>query len=321
VTEGSALGGSAGVHYAPRVPDAVLLSCHGTISDLSDLPAFLANIRRGRPAPEELVHEVRRRYELIGGSPLMAISRAQAAALEARLSIPVRVAGRLWHPYPAEILRELASLGATRVLSLPLAPQSVAVYNAAVAEAAREVPGVTIVEAPAWCLEPALIDAFVGAIDDGLRACAASWGEPLAPSAVPIVLSAHSLPVRVIAAGDAYEADFRAMAAVVSARLTARGHRVEVAFQSQGASSERWLGPDLPELFGTLAAAGYDAVFVAPIGFLAEHVETLFDLDVEAASLAKERGLSRFGRAPTVSERARLIDALEAVARAALGGG
>lgn len=301
------------------VTDAVLLSCHGTITDLADLPSFLGNIRRGRPAPPELVAEVRRRYELIGGSPLMAISQAQADALARRLGLEVRVAGRLWHPYPGAVLQQLAALGATRVLSLPLAPQSVAVYNAAVEEAARALPGLEIVSAPPWGLEPALIDAFVETIDQGLAGCASAWGGPIAADATPIVLSAHSLPVRVIQSGDAYEADFRAMAAQVAARLSFRGHPVEIAFQSQGASNERWLGPDLPELFSTLAARGHDRVFVAPIGFLAEHVETLFDLDVEAARLARERGLQHFGRAPTVSDRALLIDALEAVARRALG--
>ncbi|NUP14493.1 MAG: ferrochelatase [Polyangiaceae bacterium] len=302
---------------APVNRDAVLLSCHGTVTDMRDVPAFLSNIRRGRPAPDELVHEVIRRYETIGGSPLMSGSRAQAAALEARLGVPVRVAGRLWHPYPDEVLRELVSSGATRVLSLPLAPQSVAVYHAAVDEAAPRAGAPALVHAPAWGLEPALIDAFVETIDEALGAAGAA---SCSPNASPIVLSAHSLPVRVIEQGDSYERDFRAMAEVIAERFRSRGHRVEIAFQSQGASQERWLGPDLAEVFGMLAEAGFDTVVVAPIGFLAEHIETLYDLDVEAPTIARNKGLSRFVRAKTVADRPRFVDALEAVARRALAG-
>lgn len=301
---------------------AVLLSCHGTVTDTADIPAFLSNIRRGRPAPTDLVEEVTRRYELIGGSPLMQGSNAQAAALEARLGMPVRVAGRLWHPYPDVLLRELAALGARRVLSLPLAPQSVAVYNAAVvAAAASSVPDVQIVESPPYGLEPALIDAFVETIDEGLKRSFAQSGVDafVDAGAIPIVLTAHSLPLRVVQGGDTYESEFRAMAQQVADRMRERGHPVEIAFQSQGASNEPWLGPDLGATFAKLGSGGYVRALVAPIGFVAEHVETLFDLDIDAPELARRHGISALGRAPTVNDRARFIDALEAVARRALG--
>lgn len=282
---------------------------------MSDVPAFLANIRRGRPAPQELVDEVIRRYQLIGGSPLMEHSHAQARALEQRLGMPVRVAGRLWHPFPEEVLGELVRDGATRVLSLPLAPQSVHVYNAAVREAAKD--SVEIVSAPAWGNQPALIDAFMEVIDEGLAKhdlAAVSAGE------LPILLTAHSLPTRILASGDPYETDFRAMAALVAARLEQRGYPTEVAFQSQGASSESWLGPDLKTRLAAAVERGFSAAFIAPIGFVAEHVETLYDLDVEAQDIARAVGLKRLGRAPAVGARPRFIDALEAVATSALVG-
>jgi protoporphyrin/coproporphyrin ferrochelatase len=300
---------------------AVLLSCHGTVERIEDLPAFVTNIRRGRPAPPEVLEEVRRRFEHIGGSPLMHITRAQGEALAARLGLPVAVAGRLWHPYPGEALASLHAAGVRRVISLPLAPQSVDVYHAVVREAAARLGaasggdgggdgGLEVRCVPAWGLEPALLDAFVEVIDEAL----ARFPEE-GRAGVPVLLTAHSLPLRIIAAGDPYERQFRAMAAEVERRLASRGNPTSVAFQSQGMTGDAWLGPDLKETFARLAAEGHREALIAPIGFVAEHVETLYDLDTEAHVLAKEAGLARLERAPAVNARPRFIDALEALVR------
>ncbi|XXX79684.1 ferrochelatase [Sorangium sp. So ce134] len=293
---------------------AVLLSCHGTVERLDDLPAFLSNIRRGRPAPPELIEEVRRRFEAIGGSPLLRITQAQADALAARLGLPVAIAGRLWHPYPDEALASLHGRGVRSVVSLPLAPQSVDVYHAVVRDAAAKRGGMEVRCVPAWGLEPALIDAFVEVIDEAL---ARFPDERRAEAAV--VLSAHSLPQRIIDAGDPYERQFRAMAAEVERRIAPRGNPVLVAFQSQGMTGDAWLGPDLRSTFEALAARGAREALVAPIGFVADHVETLYDLDVEAHVVAREAGLARLERAPAVNTRPRFIDALEALVRRELG--
>jgi ferrochelatase len=295
--------------------DAVLLTCHGTVTDLADVPAFLANIRRGHEAPPAMVAEVRRRLEVIGGSPLMRISAEQAAALEARLGLPCRVAGRLWGPSPAEVLAGLAASGARRVLSLPLAPHSVHVYHRAVHEAAAEVPGLAIVDAPPWGEEPSLVEALTETVREGLARADALAREP---AETAIVLTAHSLPLRALAAGDPYEAQFRATAERVRERLAGTAHPVSITFQSQGMTDAAWLGPDLPAAFAAARALGARAVVVAPIGFLAEHVETLYDLDVDAPRLAQAAGLEAF-RAPAVCARPHLVDALETVARRALG--
>ena len=289
---------------------AVLLSCHGTVSRVEDIPAFLNNIRRGRPAPPELIEEIRHRFERIGGSPLMTITAAQGRALEGRLGIPVEVSGRLWHPYIKDVLQRLVEGGARTVISLPLAPQSVHVYNASVREAAAAYPDVTVRGAPPWGNEPALIEAFVETIDEALAPVPAEERAGFA-----VVLSAHSLPVRVLAAGDPYEHQFKEMAGAVAARLQARGMSTRIAFQSQGASNEAWLGPDLPTTFAELHAAGARDVLVAPIGFVADHVETLYDLDVEGPDMAKKAGFVRFLRARALNDRPRFIDALEAVVR------
>lgn len=291
--------------------DGVLVSAHGTVERLEDVPAFLARIRHGRPTPEHIVAEVRDRLRQIGGSPLLRITREQASALEARLGIPVVVGMRLWDPSIASAIAEAKARGVTRLLSLPLAPQSVEIYHAAAREPAREA-GVELVLAPAWGEEPALLDAFSEAIDEGL----ARFPEERRAK-VALVLSAHSLPTRVIAAGDAYERQFRAMAAAVLTRRAEPSRATRIAFQSQGMDGGDWLGPDLATTFGALASEGARDVLVAAIGFVSDHVETLYDLDVDAHALAAKAGVT-VERAPSLCARPRFIDALEAVARRAL---
>ena len=287
----------------------VLLSYHGTVSRSDDIAELVKNIRRGHAAPDEVVAEVRRRFEHIGGSPLARISEAQARALEARLGVPVRSAARLWHPYPSEVVRELAALGVRRLVSLPLAPQSVHVYHPPVEAAANE-HRLELVRAPAWGLEPALIQAFTVAIG------AAADRTSAARDRVRVVLSAHSLPCRIIAAGDPYERDFRAMAAAVAEALSQagfRGENVRVAFQSQGmGGAEPWLGPDLEAVFRELASG---ELVCAPIGFVAEHVETLYEIEVEARALAPRLGFRAHEGIAALDDRPAFIDALEAVAR------
>jgi ferrochelatase len=292
------------------VTTAVLLTCHGTIDKVEDIPAFLHNIRRGRPTPAHVVDEVTRRFQRIGGSPLMRITAEQGAALEARVGLPVRIAGRLWGPYPAEVVAELAASGVTTLISLPLAPQSVEIYHAGVREAAATHPGLEVRCAPAWGLEPALIDAFVESIDEAL----ARFPEERRKS-IPVLLTAHSLPQRIIDMGDAYEREFREMAGAVIARLVERGNPARIAFQSQGMDGGVWLGPDLQQSFATLVSEGQTELVVAPIGFVSEHVETLYDLDVEAPGIAEKAGIQRMERAGAMNARPKFIDALESVVR------
>ncbi len=292
----------------------VLLSYHGTVSNVDDVPEFVRNIRHGQPAPAEVVDEVRRRLEYIGGSPLTRIAEAQARALEVRLGMPVRIAARLWHPYAKDVLPELAALGVTTLVSLPLAPQSVGIYHPGVEAAASE-HGMRVLRAASWGHEPRLIEAFVEAVTEAASHFAVER------EALAVVLSAHSLPRRVIAAGDGYESEFRAMADSVGRALVSAGfsaNSMRVAFQSQGMGSrDAWLGPDLESTFSELAST-HRQLLIAPIGFVTEHVETLYDIDVEARGFAEKFGFTGFGRMPALDTRPRFIDALEAVARRTL---
>jgi ferrochelatase len=297
---------------------AVVLIGHGTVDDLDDLPAFLAAIRRGHVAPPALVAEVRRRYEAIGGrSPLTAISRELAGALEARLGLPVRLAMRLWRPYPSEALAELAALGVGHVVAVPLAQHSAAIYGKAVEDAAGE-PGagaIRVTACPNWGDEPALTKAFA----DEVRRALAETTEADRGSTL-VLMTAHSLPLAVIRGGDPYEDEVRKSAAAVAEALGPGRPHVQVAFQSQGMGGGEWLGPDLPAALEAARVAGYQGVLVAPIGFLADHVEILYDLDVEAKALAETLGL-RFGRTRSLNASPGLVDAVESVARRGLARG
>ena len=292
---------------------AVVLIAHGTVESLDDLPAFLKNIRRGHPAPADLIAEVRRRYEAIGGkSPLLDINRSLAKRLEARVGMPTVTAMRLWHPYPIDVLRTLSEQGVNRIYTVPLAQHSAAVYGAAMTAAAKELgatgANLEIVNASNWGQIPELTRAFAAAVRAGLDA--APSGDPIA-----VVFTAHSLPVNVIRGGDPYEREFRMSADAVGNALGAPVGPIRVAFQSQGiGTGMEWLGPDLETTLKELAASGTKRVLIAPIGFLADHVEILYDLDIEAKALAESLGMTLY-RSASLNDEEGMVTALEAVVR------
>lgn len=283
---------------------AVLLVSHGTVDDLDDLAAFVTQVRRGHPPGPELVAELRRRYQAIGGqSPLNAVNARVATKVESRLGAQTTWANRLWRPYVRDALAELAADGVVHVAVVPMAQHSAHVY-AEDARRAAEGTGVTVACAPGWGQNPELHDAFAKRIR-------AVLGDP---ARTTVLLTAHSLPRVVIERGDPYEREVRAAAAAVSERL-GPGVRTAVAFQSQGFGAPgEWLGPDLATVLDEAAARGDSRVVFAPIGFLADHVEILYDLDIEAAAMARERGLA-FARAPSLNDDDDLVDIVVDVAR------
>ena len=314
--------------------DVVLLVAHGTVDSLDDLPEFLTNIRRGHAPSPELLAEVRRRYEAIGGaSPLNAINRELAQKLSARLGTPVGFANRLFRPYPEDVLRELAIAHPREnaktpmcVTLVPLAQHSAHVYGeAAKASAAKAGLDVAIRAATNWGQSHELVDAFARAIVSTLE------GAPsLRPDNAVLLMTAHSLPVSVIEAGDPYEKELRASAEAVAARVKTLAPSLaiphEVAFQSQGMSTGpggrpmAWLGPDLRSTFEKVARAGISKIVVAPIGFLADHVEILYDLDIEARAWADELGIELL-RVPSLNAGDAAVATLEAVVKRTREGG
>lgn len=285
----------------------VLLVAHGTVSNLDDLGAFVARIRHGRPAPPGLVEELRRRYEAIGGgSPLLETTRQQAQALAQRLEAPVLVAMRLWEPGVEQALAGAAALGLQKLVVIALAPFSQHVYWDAALQVARDAnSGVTLVPSAPYAEEPAFVAAHVEAIE-----------RHAAPNA-RVVLSAHSLPRAVIQRGDPYARLVEAAARAIGERL---GRPVRLCYQSQGADGGEWLGPTVRETLSALCAEGSEPVVWAPFGFLADHVETLYDLDVEARAIAGELGLE-LTRVPALNLHPGLIEALSRVAIVSISSG
>ena len=264
------------------MPDGVLLLAHGTPESLDQMPAYLTRVRGGRPPSEELVREMTHNYAAIGGrSPLTDITEAQGQALAAAIGRPVYVGMRNWEPLVAGALARAAADGLRSLRAIPLAPQystlSVAKYRDAV-EQSRPAD-VTIQFVGSWHEHPLLLDAFA----EKLQAKRASF----APDVV--LFTAHSLPARVVSQGDPYPDQVRATASGVAARagLEAWG----LAYQSAGRTAEPWLGPSVEEMLGIVAGEGARRVLVCAIGFVCDHTEILFDLDIQAAEAARSHGL------------------------------
>jgi ferrochelatase len=259
----------------------VLLLAHGSPESLDEMDAYLTRVRGGRAPSPELVREMRQNYAAIGGrSPLKDITRAQAEALGLLLGIPVSFAMRHSSPSIEETLQRMVAEGVREVVALPLAPQysslSVKKYEEAVVSASPPTLEVRFVRS--FCEEPALLSAFAEKVQKALEG---------APDAV--VFTAHSLPERVVREGDPY-ADEVARTARGVASLAGVG-RYEIAYQSAGRTPEPWLGPTLEECLDELREKGARRVLVVPVGFVSDHTEILYDIDIKAASFARERGL------------------------------
>jgi protoporphyrin/coproporphyrin ferrochelatase len=296
---------------------AVLAMAYGTPAGPEELEAYYTHIRRGRPPTPELLAELRRRYEAIGGhSPLLELTRAQVAGLERALAkaghpdVPVALGMKHAAPFIEDTVAELASGGARQILGLVLAPHyshlSVGEYTerarAAAATAATQ-PAVSVVRS--WHLAPGYLDFLSAALKDALRALPAEAG-----AGAHVLFTAHSLPARILDDHDPYPAQLRETAAAVAARTGLE--RWSVAWQSAGRTPEPWLGPDVLEALGELAAADVGAVVVCPAGFVTDHLEVLYDLDIEASARARELGLA-FARTASPNANPRLLRALARV--------
>lgn len=295
---------------------AALVVAHGTVQSPAELPAFLRSVRQGRAAPPELVQELGRRYEAIGGrSPLLSTTLSVASKLEARLGIPVRAGMRLWSPFARDALAELVRDGARRVVVLPLAPYSTRVYGDAVRRAAQDLeheggPACELRVTDDWGSEPGLVGLFARLVRE-----AALMLSDAERARTALLLTAHSLPQAVITAGDRYALEFERGARAVADRVRDVLPDARIAYQSEGAGAGPWLGPGLRTALGDIARERrFGRVLVAPVGFLADHVETLYDLDIEASGWARERGLT-LTRIALPNDRDDFVEVLAALAR------
>ena len=255
---------------------------HGTPSSMEEMPEYLRLVRGGRPASPELVAEMTHNYEAIGGrSPLTDLTMAQGDALSRRLGddVPVAIGMRNWTPFIKDAIAGLAARGVTRIIAIPLAPQFSTLSVSKYFDAAAQVlpAGMSLDAVRSFHAHPLLLDAFAERVRDA---------KPAADE--DVVFTAHSLPARVVEAGDPYPTEVAATAAGVAARSgVARYH---VAYQSAGRTPEPWIGPDVGALIGEQAARGVRRFLVVPIGFVCDHTEILFDIDVQAKAAAQASG-------------------------------
>jgi ferrochelatase len=302
---------------------AVLLLAHGTPETVAQIPAYLSNVTGGRALPPEIVEEIQRRYTLIGHSPLTEITLAQARLVEAELAssnhrIPVYAAMRNWHPYIADVVRKMRADGVEEAAVLCLAPQnscsSVGFYRRALETAiAAEAAGLRFDFTESWAEHPLLIAAFAERLRPAWNKLTAETGSP-----VPVLFTAHSVPVRTIEAqsADPYAREARRTAELVAAQLPEIPQWF-FAFQSQGASGGPWLGPTVEHTLESIAASGAKTVLLQPIGFLCDHVEILYDVDIFFREFAAKLNLC-LERPASLNASVTLAQAIADLARQSL---
>jgi ferrochelatase len=293
---------------------AVLLMAYGTPDSIEDIEPYLTDIRRGGKPTPEAVRELKSRYRRIGGrSPLLEITRAQASALERKLvseGVDARVyfGMKHWHPYVREVVPQIINDGFSRVIGLALAPHyskiSIGGYKRAFDEANAGRLEADFVES--WYDNPLFHAAVAEKITEALTCF------PDAEN-VELLFTAHSLPERILQQNDPYPNQLQSSCKAVAAIL--KREHWSFAYQSAGMTQEKWLGPDVLETLGQLSKRnGLEGVLVVPIGFVADHLEILYDIDVEAQEYARNQGL-RLERTASLNASPLFIDALSDVVR------
>jgi ferrochelatase len=264
---------------------AILLLAHGTPDSLDEIPEYLKNVTGGRPLPAIVVEEIRHRYSLIGPSPLTRLTLEQGQLLAQRFGLPVYVGMRNWKPYIADVVRSMRLDGIAQFAAICLAPQnsrtSVGLYRRAVF---AESGDMRVDFTETWAEHPLLAEAFA----ERLRAA-------LTPGA-KVLFTAHSVPCRTIqstpdASPDPYAIEAKRTAAMVAERVGLAPDEWVFAFQSQGQSGGPWIGPTVEDTLTRLRQQDVERVIVQPIGFLCDHVEILYDIDIGFRQFASFLGM------------------------------
>jgi protoporphyrin/coproporphyrin ferrochelatase len=303
------------MNLSVRERDAVLLLAHGSPDSVDEIPEFLNQITRGRPVPAEVIEEVKHRYGLIGRSPLTVLTLRQGELLAEELKLPVYVGMRNWKPFIADTIANMKSDGVGRAIVICLAPQnsrtSVGLYRAALNVEGGVPFAVEFVES--WHDHPSLIAAFAEKFRVGWdRACSE------VSARVPVIFTAHSVPQRTITEGDPYETQTEDTARLVAQQAGLASEDWMFAFQSQGMSGGAWLGPTVENTILKLKEKGHRAVFIQPIGFLCDHVEVLYDIDIGFKEFAEKQGM-KLWRAESLNDSRLLTKALADLARSRSG--
>jgi len=317
---------------------AVLLLAHGTPETVEQIPEYLRNVVSGRPLPQQVIEEIQHRYALIGRSPLTEITLEQGRLVQNELAaegqaVPVYVGMRNWRPYIPEVVRQMRADGVEEAAVVCMAPQnsrtSTGLYRRAVE---AEASGLRIDFTAGWAQHPLLAEAFAERLRPLLASLSAEVGHP-----VPVLFTAHSVPCRTIqapAAGegqprqwpgqdaDPYAEDAKRTATLVAARVP-QIPQWWFAFQSQGASGgppgspNAWIGPSVEQTLDALAAQGVKTLVLQPIGFLCDHVEILYDVDILFREYAVKLGM-RLERPQSLNASVSLAKAVADLARQGL---
>jgi protoporphyrin/coproporphyrin ferrochelatase len=289
------------------VKTAVIAMAYGSPTRIEDVPAYLQDVRGGRPPRAEMVASLVERYKRIGGaSPLNEVTEKQRAALEAELGLPVYVGMKHWEPWIGDAVRRAIDDGAERLVGLVLAPHyssiSVGAYRERMTNGIDGSP-VEIAFIASWHdHEP-----FIRVLADRVRGTRAH-----------VVFTAHSLPARILAENDPYRDQLLETSRLVASRAGLDSSRWSFAFQSESPTGEPWLGPDILDELTRLKGEGVRSVLVFPIGFVADHLEVLWDLDIEAREHAEKLGLE-LERVPSLNDDPEFVRALASLVRKEIG--
>lgn len=294
----------------------VLVMAYGTPTSLDDVETYYTDIRHGRPPTPELLKELTDRYRAIGGrSPLLEITQTQARGLQERLDIPTFVGQKHAAPFIADAVANMATDGVDSAVGLVMAPHysamSVGDYERRARVAAEESGwSGRLRMIDSWHLEPGYIELLARAVTRSRGALG-----PDARRNSIVLFTAHSLPEKILQKNDPYPDQLRETGAAVARR--AGIERWDIGWQSAGRTDVPWLGPDILELLPKLAAEGTRGVVVCPCGFVADHLEVLYDLDIEAKSAAADLGIE-LERTDSPNDSPDFLDALAEVVRRAL---
>lgn len=288
---------------------ALLLMAYGGPARLSDVEPYLLDVRGGRPVSAAFLAEITARYGRIGGrSPIRELTEAQAAGVERLLGerFAAYVGMRHWHPYIRDVVEQIVAQGHRRLVGIVMAPHysamSVGAYEKQLIAASAGRLELALVRS--WGDHPKFLEAVAGRVTQTLQAFPTS-------AVVQVLFTAHSLPERILASGDPYPAELRASAQAVAQHVGLRTWHC--AYQSAGATDEPWLGPEAGNLMTELAAQGHQAFLIVPIGFVCDHVEVLYDVDIVYRTLAERLGV-RFERTPSLNDDPLLVTALAEIA-------
>jgi ferrochelatase len=290
---------------------------YGGPGKIEDVRPYLLDVRNHRPTSEEVFEEITGRYEQIGGrSPILELTRAEAAGLESALNSLSRpgeawrvwVGMRHWHPFIKDVLREMEEAGAERCVGLVMAPHysrmSIGAYYKRLEEAGSPIE---VAKIESWNFNPGYLDALIERIEAALL----KFPEDVRGS-VPIIFSAHSLPERILEWNDPYPKELQETVDALTSRLP--GRQWEWAYQSAAMTPDPWLGPDASEVITRLHDEGHRHVLMCPIGFVCEHVEILFDIDIEFLQHANELGM-QLERIEMLNDHPKMLAGLAEIVR------